>query len=413
MKKLLSYGIVLLLMLIYINSFFTRQIIAVLGVDIREAFMLGNLQIGLLYGTAFSVIYAFAGIPMGRLADKTSRKWMIIAGLFVWSLMTLLSGFATSFLFLIIARLLVGLSQAMLSPAVYSYLADLFPADKRATVFSVYAGGIFIGVGLSFIAGGTVAQSYDWQTALIWAGIPGLLLVPVAAWLIREPARIMPERSDFSHNMLSEISLILRKPAVRYHLIGFAALACTGYTILAFAGIIFNDVFGRNDLTSHYGWFILFVSLSVMISGKFADYLAAKNSARRFYAGYIAAIGGLPFYAIGFFSSSAELALWMMGIGVLISSSYNGVAAALIQYFVYNHQRALAGGLYLFVISIAGFGLGPPLTGWLMDSVFTGTYAASKAVFSVMIVCSTVAVISFAFAMKHYKNDAVTDPNSY
>lgn len=413
MKKVLTYGIVLLLMLIYINSFFTRQIIAVLGVDIRDAFALGNFQIGLLYGTAFSVIYAFAGIPMGRLADKTSRKWMIIAGLFVWSLMTLLSGFATSFLFLIIARLIVGLSQAMLSPAVYSYLADLFPPEKRATVFSVYAGGIFIGVGLSFLAGGTIAQSYDWQTALIWAGIPGLLLVPAAAWLIREPARIMPERSGFSDNMFSELSIILRKPAVRYHLVGFAALACTGYTILAFAGTILNDVFGRGDLTPVYGWFIIFVSVTVFLSGKVADYMAVKNPAKRFYSGFIAAIGGLPFYAIGLFSSNAELALWMMGIGVLISSSYNGVAAALIQYFVYNHQRALAGGLYLFVISIAGFGLGPPLSGWLMDTVFTGTYAASKAVFSVMVVCSTVAVISFTLAMKHYHADAVPEPNTF
>ncbi len=107
MKKYAAYGILTLLTVIYINSFFVRQIVAVLGVEIREAFLLSNLQVGLLYGTAFSFIYAFAGIPMGRLADKTSRKWMICIGLMIWTLMTLLSGFATSFAFLVIARVFV------------------------------------------------------------------------------------------------------------------------------------------------------------------------------------------------------------------------------------------------------------------------------------------------------------------
>ncbi len=407
MKKYLAYGILLLLMLIYINSFFVRQIVAVLGVDIREAFTLSNFQVGLLYGTAFSFIYAVAGIPMGRLADLTSRKWMIITGLAVWSFMTVISGFATSFIFLIVARLFVGLSQAMLSPAVYSYLADLFSPEKRATVFSIYAGGIFIGVGLSFLIGGQVAQHYSWETAMIWAGIPGLLLVPIAAWLIREPERIKKRDYEFETTIISELRIILRKKAVQYHLLGFACLACTGYTILAFAGTIFNDVFGRADLTSQFGWFILGVSLTVMLMGKISDKLAASTPSRRFWAGYVAALGGLPLYAFGLFTSDAQWALLFIGTGVLISSSYNGVAAALIQYFVTQKQRALAGGLYLFVISIAGFGLGPPAAGWLMDSVFTGTYAPSLAVFMVMIVCSTVATISFAMAIKHYHRDSV------
>jgi len=231
--------------------------------------------------------------------------------------------------------------------------------------------------------------------------------VPVAAWLIREPKRIQKKFSEFDTTIISELRIILRKKAVRYHLLGFACLACTGYTILAFAGTIFNDVFGRADLTSKFGWFILGVSLTVMMIGKAADKLAATSPSRRFWAGYFAALGGLPFYAFGLFTSDAQLSLVFIGMGVLISSSYNGVAAALIQYFVTQKQRALAGGVYLFIISIAGFGLGPPIAGWLMDSVFSGTYAASFAVFSVMIVCSTIATVSFAMAIKYYESDSV------
>ncbi|CAN5205199.1 MFS transporter [soil metagenome] len=406
MKKKAVYSALILLTLVYINSFFTRQIVAVLGVDIREAFQLNNLQVGFLYGTAFSVIYALAGIPMGRLADRISRKWLIAAGLLVWSVMTILSGFAASFAFLVVARLLIGLSQATLSPAVYSLLADLFPPAKRAAVFSYYASGIFLGIGLSFLVGGTIAVEYDWRTSLVVVGIPGLLLLPFIIWLVQEPDRTIVRHSP-NRFMLRDVSALLKKKTIQYHLIGFSLLACAGYTVLAFVGTIFNDVFGRADLTPLYGWFLFGVAITVIMSGKFADHLAKKNPARRFWMGVLAAIGGLPFYAVGLFSADAQWAFILMGVGVLFSSSYNGVAAALMQYLVPDNQRALAGGLYLFVISIAGFGLGPPLTGWLIDSVFTGAYGASQAVFFVMIVCSTGSTLSFWKAMKHYHQDAL------
>lgn len=404
MKKIATYSALAVLTVVYLNSFFTRQIVAVLGVDIREAFQLGNLQVGLLYGTAFSFIYAVAGIPMGRLADRVSRRWMVAIGLLIWSLMTILSGFATSFSFLIVARVLVGISQSMLSPAVYSLLAEMFSPRKRATIFSFYASGIFLGIGLSFLAGGTIAAQYSWQTALIAVGIPGLLLVPFVIWVVQEPDRTVIRHSH-ENNFLSDALELLRKKTIQYHLIGFSLLACTGYTVLAFAGTIFNDVFNRADLTPQYGWFLFGVAGTVIIAGKTADTLAIKKPERRFWIGIIAALGGLPFYAAGLFSASPVWAFSLMGFGVLISSSYNGVAAALMQYLVPDKHRAFAGGLYLFVISIAGFGLGPPIAGWLMDVVFTGAYGPSKAVFSVMLVCSTGSTAAFLMAMKSYPID--------
>lgn len=407
MSKKFAYGTVLLLTLIYIFSFIDRQIVAVLGNQIRDSLILSNFQIGLLYGPAFSFIYAISGIPMGRLADRTSRKWMILIGLFTWSLMTVLSGFAASFTFLIVARLFVGLSQSMLSPAVYSLMADAFSPQKRATVFSVYASGIFIGVGLSFLIGGSISLNYDWQTAMIAVGLPGIVLVPFVLWLLKEPDRIT-KSTLFENNLIEEVRLILMKPAVRWHLTGFSALACTGYTLLAFIGTLFNDVYGRPELISIYGFFMFGVACTVILSGRLADVLAKKDPSRRFWLGMVAAIGGIPFYLYGLFTSNTDLGFISMGIGVLISSSYNGVAAALLQYFVHSHQRALAGGLYLFVISIAGFGLGPPLTGWMSDVLFTGDYAISKSIITVVLICSTIAVYSFRKAMKHYSDDAIS-----
>ena len=399
-----------LVTLIYISSFVDRQIIAVLATQIQAEMDMDNLQVGLLYGTAFSLIYAVCGIPMGRLADLYSRKAMIVAGLAIWSLMTYLSGFATSLTFLITARMFVGVSESALSPAVYSLLSDYFRPEQRATVFSIYASGIFIGIGVAFIGGGTVAQLYDWRTALMVVGAPGLLLAVVAWFLIKELPRGITQqkaRYDIDMSMTEVLRYVLRKKTVLFHFLGFSFLALTGYTVLGFVGTVLKEVHGAQNLLPYYGWFMLATGLSVVLSGKAADLLANRwGPSKRFVMGMVAGLACLPLYYFGLFSGTGWTALILVGSANVISSSYNGVAAALIQYLVKPNMRALAGGLYLFVISVIGFGVGPPLTGWLMDAVFTGAYGPAKALMLVISCCGILGSICFLLAMRYYDIDA-------
>lgn len=402
-----------LLTLIYICSFVDRQIIAVLATQIQEEMQMSNMQVGLLYGTAFSFIYAFCGIPMGRLADMYSRKIIIVCGLAVWSMMTYISGFATSLTFLIIARLAVGVSESALSPAVYSLLSDYFKPEQRATVFSIYASGIFGGIGVAFLVGGTVAQLYDWRMALKVVGLPGLFLALIAWWVIREIPRGITQTKARYHvdmSMKEVLGYILKKRTLIFHFFGFSFLAMTGYTVLGFIGTVLKEVHGARDLIPFYGWFMLATGASVMLSGKAADMLARRwGPSRRFVMGIVAGMACLPLYYIGLFAETGWAALVWVGSANVISSSYNGVAAALIQYLVKPNMRALAGGLYLFVISVIGFGIGPPLTGWLMDAVFTGSYGPSMALMAVITGCGVLGSICFLFAMNSYDQDAVVD----
>lgn len=397
-------------MLTYISSFIDRQIVAVLAVQIREELGLSNLQSGLLYGSAFSFVYAFAGLPMGRLADLYNRKRLIIGGLICWSAATVAGGYAQSFTALILARLAVGLSQAMLSPAVYSLLADYFEPKQRGTVYSLYASSIFVGVALSFLVGGAIGQAYDWRTSMIAVGLPGFAIAIPGLFLIKEINRKSYKnrsRDQAERSAIEVLVYMLKKPTVRYHLLGFSFLAFLGYTILAFISTVLADVFGRSDLIPHFGWFMLGTGLSVTLSGRIADYLARYNPKYRFVMGMVAALGGIPLYLIGMlWVQSGLAALLLIGSAVIFSSSYNGVAAALLQYLVKPDMRALAGGLYLFVISIVGFGIGPPFTGWLMDAVFTGPDGPGRALIVVIIGCAIGAIGSFIKAIQHYPNDA-------
>ncbi|MDX1585423.1 MAG: MFS transporter [Balneolaceae bacterium] len=405
-----AWGVLGLITLIYISSFVDRQIIAVLATQIQAEMDMNNLQVGLLYGTAFSLIYDICGIPMGRLSDLYSRKVMIVAGLLVWSLMTVISGFATSLTFLITARMFVGVSESALSPAVYSLLSDYFRPEQRATVFSIYASGIFIGIGVAFLGGGTVAQLYDWRTALIVVGAPGILLAGVAWFLIRElPRGITQQRARYEVDMSMRevLSYILRKKTILFHFGGFSFLALTGYTVLGFVGTVLKEVHGAQTLLPYYGWFMLATGLSVVASGKVADLLAEKwGPSKRFVMGMVAGLACLPLYYLGLFAGTGWTALLLIGSANVISSSYNGVAAALIQYLVKPNMRALAGGMYLFVISVIGFGVGPPLTGWLMDTVFTGPLGSAKALMLVISCCGVLGSICFLLAMRFYDADA-------
>ncbi len=397
-----------LLFLIYISSFVDRQIVAVLGTAIRDDLGFSNTQIGVLYGPAFSLIYAICGIFMGWFADQFSRKRIILIGLLIWSLMTVASGFASSFAFLVSARLFVGISQSALSPAVYSLLADYFPPEKRARVFSVYASGIFIGVGCSFLIGGSVAEAYDWREAMKTVGWPGIVLAVIGYLLILEPKRKTGTSTHTASRFFEVLQFILKKKTVQYHLAGFSLLALSGYTILAFIGTVLNDTFEMPSLISQYGWFMFLTGVSVNASGWLADRLAVKWGAeKRFVMGIVAALGGLPFYYFGLMAESALTAFILIGTANVISSSYNGVAAALIQYFVKSNMRGIAGAVYLFVISIVGFGIGPPVTGWMIDHVFTDVYGPSKALLLVFSVCGVLATLCFWKAMQHYEQDAV------
>ena len=107
-------------------NFFDRQIIGGVGEGIRREWGLSDTALGLL-GTVFTLLYAVVGLPLGRLSDRKQRRLILAGGVFVWSLLTALSGAARSFSQLIVARLGVGVGEATCSPASTSLIGDLLP----------------------------------------------------------------------------------------------------------------------------------------------------------------------------------------------------------------------------------------------------------------------------------------------
>ena len=208
-RRSYAWTVVGILFCTAVLSYTDRQVLSLLVDPVRAELHISDTQMSLLLGLAFAFIYGAAGIPLGWLADRTSRRNLILAGVVVWGIGTLLCGMAHSFAALFGARIIVGLGEAVLSPAAVSLISDYFPPERRGRAVGVYFAGIAVGIGGSIFLGGAIlnlvtggllagtplASLPAWRAVFVVIGAPSLLwaLVMLA---VREPARRLQEGAE-------------------------------------------------------------------------------------------------------------------------------------------------------------------------------------------------------------------------
>src|SRR5262245_44427290 len=190
-----AWSLLAFLTLLNVVNFVDRQLITSLQVPIREELGLSPLQITVLAGYAFAVIYAIAGLLLGTVADRWHRPRLIALGLFVWSALTAASGLAQDFWQLAAARFFIGVGEATLTPAAIAMLADVFHSRQRALASGLYYLGIPIGAGLSLIVASLIGPipalgwpGTSWRNCFIVLGLIGVVLV-AALLFIKDPLR--------------------------------------------------------------------------------------------------------------------------------------------------------------------------------------------------------------------------------
>ena len=140
---LYSWYVVLLCMVAYIFSFIDRQILALMIEPIKADLHISDTQFSLLHGLAFSLFYAFMGLPLAYLADRFSRPKLIAIGVVFWSIATVACGLSKNFIHLFLSRVGVGVGEAALSPAAYSMFSDMFSKEKLGRAVAVYFDRLF------------------------------------------------------------------------------------------------------------------------------------------------------------------------------------------------------------------------------------------------------------------------------
>ena len=432
-----------LAVLFAINSmnFFDRQILGAVGEMVRKDWGLSDTALGTL-GTAFTLLYAAVGLPLGRLTDKTRRTYILGAGVFVWTLLTVASGMARNFWQLFAVRLGVGVGEATCAPASASIIGDLFPATRRAKAISVFMLGLPIGIALSYAVSGTVAFRFGWRSAFYVAGIPGLICA-AAALLLHEPRRgahevhnigatrrkgpqsgwiyatgisviaLIADVAFFGPNVwrialwlvLASVSVIFRAAISRWMEPFLLVLSIPTMWWLILSGALHNFNmyaigsflspfliryhFAGQDIagaTREAGFISMFVNglagvPGLVLGGIIGDAIMRRRANGRLLVGAIAILVSAPLHyvALGRASGDALGFAVLMGIGVAFMYAYYSTVYSTIQDVIEPSLRGSGMALYFFAMYVLGASLGPLGTG-LASDYFTRKAASAAGV---------------------------------
>lgn len=174
-------------------NYLDRQVLPAVLTPLKAELGLSDGELGTV-AVAFMLGYFLTSPFFGYLGDRVPRKWLIVLGILVWSLGTVLSGWAHGYLELILYRVLVGLGEASYGTISPGWIADLYPPARRNWRISIFYVAIPVGSALGYIIGGTVAAHWGWRAAFLWAGAPGFLLA-LALLALREPVRGASDRT--------------------------------------------------------------------------------------------------------------------------------------------------------------------------------------------------------------------------
>ena len=362
-----------ILLLVYVFNFLDRSILGILAQPIKEDLGLSDTQMGFMGGIAFALFYTLMGIPIARLADRTVRKTLLAICLALWSGMTVLCGFATSFTYLLLARIGVSIGEAGGSPPSHSMISDLFPEHKRATALSIYALGIPIGAMLGSLVGGTINAEYGWRVAFIAVGAPGLLLALIVQFTLKEPERgasdaIRKANAD-APPVLDVFKFLWSQKSFRYLSVGAALHAFVGNGVGYWIPSFLIRSHGLDTAT--VGLWLFYLGFAGMVGtflgGWWCDRMAKRDERWYLWLPGLATVVAVPFQAFVYLYNDAVTALFVAVIPTMLGAFYLGPGFALTQRLVGVRMRALAASILLFITNLIGLGLGPQLVGILSD----------------------------------------------
>lgn len=371
-----SYAWYVLGLLATVNLFnyVDRSLIYILFTPIKKEMSFTDFELALLGTTSFVIFFTLLGVPFGRLADRSSRKNMIAAGLAVWSLFSGLTGFATGFWSLFLCRVMVGVGEASLAPAALSLLGDYFQPQKRASVQSVYASGITMGAGLAFFLGGWIGFKYGWRPAFYFLGFPGLFFA-VLVYFLKEQKRGRTEVTTPKYTS-EDWKLLFQLKPLRYHYAGYAFFAVAANSLSIWGPTFFTRVHGYSLLTLGIVAGLTSLTFGIpgtLLGGFLADKLRRTGRGGRMRLGAIAALLAIPFWIVLLFSFSVPLLLVSQAILLAVSLLWIAPSMADVHEMTGPYLRGLGAGVFLCVVMIAAYGIGSPLIGKLNDLLGAAT----------------------------------------
>lgn len=414
--------VVVLLLLIFILSYFDRFILSLLVEPIKEAMKLSDFEVGLLLGPAFSVFHVLVAIPLGWYADRSNRKYLLFAGILIWCTMTAGSGLVATFLPLFLMRLGLGLGEAVVSPCSVSIISDYFDRKERPRAVSLYMAGPYLGAGLAFLIGGAVVGYLQkvghtewpifgtlapWQATFLLVGIPGFIFAG-AMLTVKEPKR--QERTTASTDWRDAF----RYMGARWR--GFGALIIGSTCNFALSALtlwnvpLFSRIWGWSVAETGFVTGLFYftagpigTTLAIWAQKKFGAG-RLDGSMRVLILGLLICVPGSALYPI---MPTPALAVALMFIAFIGKSVATAGGPSSMAQITPGEIRTQSMAIFNVFISLIGPMIGPPIIGAAVD--FTGDPKMINVVLSAYVLVLGIPAIILCCAGLRYYRAAVID----
>ncbi len=424
-----AWYVVVILTFAYILSFLDRQIMALMVQPIKRDLGISDTSMSLLLGLAFAIFYTILGLPIGRLADRASRRGIIGWGIALWCLMTAMCGLAHSYWTLFLARIGVGVGEATLAPSALSLISDYFPKDKRGQAISFYNSGVGLGAAVAMILGGQVVQFvsqappftlpiigelYAWQTVFLVVGLPGiavaLLMLTVKEPLRRGKMKIQTAQGQTDEIPVSEVVKFLKHRWKMFasHFIGMSVVTILGYAYFSWLPTTFIRTWGWSigQISFAYGMIMIFtVPIGVNFGGWLADWFyknGRKDGHMRSNLIGVVCLMAAPYVLVPLMPTP-EIALGVLVFGSIGGAWVTATGAASLMFICPNQMRGQVTALYYFVISLLGLTVGPSAVAIVTDFVFKDELMLRYSLALTCGVASVIAILVLSYNLKLYR----------
>lgn len=361
---------------VYVLNFLDRQLLGILAKPIQDSLHLSDRQLGLIGGLYFAMFYCFIAIPVGWLADRTSRVTILSLACAIWSGATIACGLATSYTQLVIARMTVGFGEAGGVPPSYAIITDTFRPGERGTAFGIFNLGPPIGAALGIAFGASIAALLDWRIAFIAIGAVGVVTAILVPLIVREPRRGATDVNPVATSTAAKApfwgtcAMFFTHPVLMLAALGSGATQFVTYGLGQFAVLFLIREKGMT-LPEIAIWYALVVgigmSAAMLISGRIIDRLSRRGRTVYALGPAISLAIAMPFYVAFVWAPAWPLALLLLTVVNCFNYFYLSASVALVQEEVRPDQRVLSGALLLLVMNFIGLGLGPTWVGAASD----------------------------------------------
>lgn len=402
------------LFVVYIINFVDRSVLAVLLEPIKAEFALSDTELGLLSGLVFALFYVTLGVPIGYLADRWSRRNIIVGSMLVWCSMTVACGAAASFVQLLFARIGVAAGEAGCVAPAQSMISDYFSPEQRTSALALFASGAPIGVFIALLVGGWLEQWVGWRGALIAVGLPGILVAFIVLFTVREPRRGM-SGSAVTADSSPALSLAdaLRALAKRRTLLVVAvAGGLQGMVTYGVSGWLPAYYVRSSDLAPANISTILAVisglvaGLGTILGGAAAGWLARRDRRWLLWIPAIATAMATPLYVAVLMTPNVYSSFALLVPAAFLSSVFIAPLLSVAHGVSGVALRGTGIALVLFVSNLLGIGGGALLVGVISDALSDlGPADSLRQGLLLLMVANVVAAAGYLLATRHLVSD--------